>query len=213
MVLSGCASQGPLRPPSLHLPAPVRSLRADRTGNTVTLNWTAPVRTTDGLPINGKHMPRPLTVQVCREQAGASTCVLGGVSVEAGRAGMYRESLPAMLATGPAHLLTYRVRILNGEGKGGAFSSVQTLAGAAPLPLRGLVAAPVQGGMLIRWQPDPEIEGDRVQLRVQRGPGTRPEAKQDVLLLVEPSHPDRASNSGMPSRASVLCGWVGRIFP
>src|SRR5580692_8034289 len=47
LILVGCAQTGPPLPPSLELPKPPSDLRAIRKGNTVTLTWTAPVRTTD----------------------------------------------------------------------------------------------------------------------------------------------------------------------
>src|SRR5215471_19022118 len=45
---SGCGNPGPPVTPSLELARPVRDLHATRTGDTVTLTWTAPTRTTDG---------------------------------------------------------------------------------------------------------------------------------------------------------------------
>ncbi len=49
--ISGCASPGPARPPSLHLPRLATDLTATRTGNDVTLRWTTPDKTTDGLNV------------------------------------------------------------------------------------------------------------------------------------------------------------------
>src|ERR1700761_2776732 len=61
--LTGCANPGPPRPPSLRLPEPARALTADRIGDSVTLSFTLPHRTTDGLPIREKS----LGLRVCRE--------------------------------------------------------------------------------------------------------------------------------------------------
>ncbi|HEY5163977.1 MAG TPA: hypothetical protein VII81_13290, partial [Terriglobales bacterium] len=46
--LAACGTPGAPRPPSLRLPETVRDLAAWRQGNTVTLTWTEPLRTTDG---------------------------------------------------------------------------------------------------------------------------------------------------------------------
>ena len=46
LLLTGCASPGTPRPPSLHLPRPVRNLQAMREGNRVLLQWTTPTDTT-----------------------------------------------------------------------------------------------------------------------------------------------------------------------
>src|SRR5438874_3696192 len=45
--LAGCGTPGAPQPPSLHLPEPVRDLRASRKGDKVTLTWTQPSETTD----------------------------------------------------------------------------------------------------------------------------------------------------------------------
>ena len=44
---AGCGTVGAPQPPSLHLPEPVRDLRASRKGDKVTLTWTQPTETTD----------------------------------------------------------------------------------------------------------------------------------------------------------------------
>ncbi len=46
--LAGCAVPGAPMAPSLGLPKPVADLKAVRKGNTVTLTWTVPEKTTDG---------------------------------------------------------------------------------------------------------------------------------------------------------------------
>src|SRR6202040_902858 len=51
VVLVGCASMGPPRPPSLELPKPPTDLQAHRKGNKVSLSWTVPTATTDKLRV------------------------------------------------------------------------------------------------------------------------------------------------------------------
>ncbi len=173
VLLAGCASEGPLRPPSLHLPAAVRGLRAERTGDAVTLAWTAPVRTSDGVSLIGKHGPAPVTVEICRRAAPAEACLpLAQVRLVSGQAGSWAETLPPTLATGPARPLTYQVRALNRFGKGVQPTPVEALAGAAPHPVLLLSAMPVSRGVALHWQPDKDPGADHIQLEVTRDEAT-----------------------------------------
>jgi hypothetical protein len=66
---AGCASQGSLQPPSLHLPAPAQGLVALRTGDAVELRWLTPAKTTDG-----ELLQTPVTATVCAtSNASAAT--------------------------------------------------------------------------------------------------------------------------------------------
>lgn len=169
-VLAGCASQGPLRPPSLYVPAQVRGLAADRVGDAVDLRWTTPTRTTDGLPLSGKHVPVPLQAEVCREDPSVPNCLpLGRIAATGTHTGSFHDVLPPSLASGSPRILHYRVRMLNGSGKGAAAVTVEALAGTAPPILHNVQVAPVENGVLLRWQPTPDIEDGRILLRVRRG--------------------------------------------
>ncbi len=190
-LLVGCASQGPLRPPSLHLPAPVRGLRAERTGDTVALSWTNPVRTSDGVSLMQKHGAAPLTVAICRKATAADACQpVGSLPLLSGQAGSWHETLPAAFATGPARPLTYQVQALNGKGKGGQPVPVDALAGAAPHPVLALTATRVTGGVALHWQLDQAPGADHIALQVVRGkaaataPGTA-DAARPALLSAE----------------------------
>jgi hypothetical protein len=66
ILTSGCASPGPPRPPSLNLPRPITDLTAERIGDKITLQWTTPAKTTDGLPIKGT-----ITARICRTSIAA----------------------------------------------------------------------------------------------------------------------------------------------
>lgn len=164
-VLAGCASQAPLHPPSLHLPAAVRGLAAQRVGTTVDLKWTNPVRTTDGISLQAKH--GPYQAELCRaESLPVSTCTpFTHILAAPGTAVGFHDVLPTDLAQGPARSLTYRVRLINNEGKGAGWVSVSTVAGAAPSAVEDLQANPAANGILIRWH----AGEDGVMLRVSRG--------------------------------------------
>ncbi len=175
-VLVGCASQAPLRPPSLHLPAAVRGLSAQRIGNAVDLTWTNPVRTTDGVSLTAKHGGGPFHAELCRaESFPAAACTpFARIPGEAGAPGSFHDVLPAELAQGADLTLIYRVRLINGEGKGAGWTSVATVAGNAPPPAADLQANPVAGGILVRWR----AGEDGVMLRVSRGA----DSKRSTLL-------------------------------
>jgi hypothetical protein len=182
--VAGCASQGPLQAPSLHLPARVQGLSAQRFGDSVELHWTTPTKTTDGVMLETKHRyAGPYTAEICRGEAplAPGPCTpIALLPVTSGRAGMYQEVLTAAFSQGPARILRYRVRILNAKKRGAEGSEVDVAAGAAVPKVEGLRAAPAAGGgVSLRWQP---IAGssDRVSMRVVRGAKGVPET-----LMVE----------------------------
>lgn len=159
LVLVGCASPGPPRPPSLQLPQPVRDLSATREGDQVTVGFTLPQRTTDGLPIRQAR----LNASICRGQE-AQPCVPVpslkdiGLNVSPGasaadRAITWQDHLPATVATGQPRLLLYRVQLSNLEGKTAGWSEPAfTAAGTAPAAVQGLSAEETRAGILLRWQ-------------------------------------------------------------
>lgn len=189
LTLAGCASPGPLRAPSLHLPAAVRGVTAERVGDEVTLQWTAPTRTTDGVSLTGRHGAAPLAVEICRDlsRSSAACTPIARVRALPGDAGTFHDRLPPPLTTGAAQVLYYRLRVVNAAAKGAAYTPVETLAGSAPLPVTSLRAEPVVGGVALRWQPDPGAAGDRTLLRVTRGdpksPGKRSSSPGDLLSV------------------------------
>jgi fibronectin type 3 domain-containing protein len=150
--LSGCASPGPARPPSLHLPRLVTDLSATRTGDRVTLHWTTPEKTTDGLKV-----PPALTAEICRQIAAhASPCTpVKSVPVHPGPSEA-SDTLPGSLTSEPAALLTYRVKVLNANGHSAGLSNLAfAAAGAAPPTVAQLRVTAVRDGAMIEWQPQP----------------------------------------------------------
>ena len=180
-LLGGCASQGPLRPPSLNLPAAVRRLAAERVGDSVELSWTTPAKTSDGVALTvRRHGAGALTAEICRsEGALPHTCTpFARVPVTSGAPTTFHDTLPPVLASGPVRGLSYRVRVVNEQGKGAVWTEVVTAAGTAPQPLKALQAYPVASGILLRWQP-----GEAgVMFRVSRGADT---ARSTLLRVSE----------------------------
>src|SRR5882724_10389124 len=79
--LVGCGQPGAPMPPSLHLPVPVRDLKATRVGENVTLAWTVPYETTDREVIR-----KPGRMRVCRALKAEDECgkVIGEVPAQQG---------------------------------------------------------------------------------------------------------------------------------
>ena len=181
--ISGCASPGPARPPSLHLPRPATGLTVTRTGDDVVLHWTTPDKTTDNL-----NVQPVLTAEVCRELPPATACTpVKRLAVHPGPTEA-AESLPSQLTAGPAILLAYRVQLFNAKGRSAGLSSPAFAAsGAAPPPVVGLKATPVREGAMLEWQPQPAaaaVELDRIL--VQTKAPQMPSAKQPLQLTPSP---------------------------
>ena len=151
----GCANPGPAKPPSLHLPAVVKDLHAERSGNRVELRWTTPTRTTDDLDIHGA-----MTAEICREvgakasnpMARAAACSpVSRVTVSSGPSEV-NDELPLSLQAEPATLLTYRVQIYNSTGhSAGKSSGAYALAGSAPPAVEMLRAKSSEQGAILEW--------------------------------------------------------------
>lgn len=170
LVLSGCASTGTPRPPSLRLPQPVRDLQAERFGDHIDLHWTAPTQTTDHQSLVRKRGGSgPLTAEVCRVGYAAGTCaVIAHLPAQAGEMASLRDTLAASLLAGPPRLLRYRIRFLNGQGRSADWSrDAAAIAGAAPPDMMALRGATTDRGMQITWERQGARPDGRVVL-VQR---------------------------------------------
>lgn len=151
----GCANPGPVRSPSLRLPALVTDLSAERVGDTVLLRWTTPTLTTDGAAITG-----PMTAQICRDAsnearvAGLPDCrVVHRVAVSPGRTTLTDTLTPALEAD-PVELVTYRVELYNSKERTAGYSAdaAYVAAGLAPPMVEGLRVSNVEAGAELEWQ-------------------------------------------------------------
>ncbi len=156
--LAGCANPGPPRPPSLHLPSPVKDLRVERVGEQVRLAWTTSTDTTDDVSITP-----PLHAEICRDPlqpsvrptppSQAPCTVVQRLAVTPGPSTAI-DPLPPSLRADPVQLLQYRVRLLNASDHAAdpsppAFAA----AGVAPPAVNDLRAAASPAGTRIVWQP------------------------------------------------------------
>jgi hypothetical protein len=157
-LFSGCASPGPPRPPTLHLPSPVRDLTALREGDTVEIRFTLPVHTTDGLPLRPAAvfatLCRGLEAQPCvpipelqNQQLAVST------TNAATRAIVWHDTLPPALAHGTPRSLAYRLELSNTLKRSAGWSTpAYTLAGSPPSPVESFSAQGTRKGILLQWQ-------------------------------------------------------------
>jgi len=171
-LLSGCASPGPPRAPSLQLPGSVRGLSVLRGGDAITVRFTLPDRTTDNLPIREGAVQASLCLA---PEASPCTTLSGRQDVPlkvtpgtaaADRAIVWTVPLPPSDTTGKPQLLAVRVQLTNLGGKTAGWSEpAYTAAGVAPSPVEGLRAEETRSGILLRWQP---VAGDSDEILLHR---------------------------------------------
>ncbi|MBS1800120.1 MAG: fibronectin type III domain-containing protein [Acidobacteria bacterium] len=203
-LLTSCASPGPPRPPSLHLPGVVTDLTAQRTGNQVVLHWTTPARTTDNLKV-----PEPLTAEICRDPGLAPASATGNppctvvlhIAVKPGPS-VAADTLPATLTADPVFPLAYRVRILNPEGRfADASMPAVAAAGSAPPPLAALRVTGTRNGALIEWTAlaSPSVVELQRSLTITGTPKPRPKKSDLQLSPEEPANVLLRSSDGASS--------------
>jgi len=153
--LTGCGTPGAPQPPSLRLPELVNDLAAQRTGNTVTLHWTMPKKTTDHLLISSQ-IKGPVPVRVCRRESELDPCESAGdTAFGPGVEAEFHETLPPALSAGKPRQLLYFVELKNKPGQSGrsaGLSNAATVAaGAAPAPISSLAAEVRANGVVLHW--------------------------------------------------------------
>jgi hypothetical protein len=145
--LAGCGTPGAPQPPSLKLPERVSDLAAVRAGNSVTLSWKMPRKTTDHLLIKG-----PVKVQVCRREGTGVCQPVGEVSFAPQVEGAFQEALPASLSAGKPRQLDYFVELKSPKGRSAGLSNpASVLAGTAPGAIAGLKAEVRADGVALHW--------------------------------------------------------------
>src|SRR5438132_1883059 len=131
-LLPGCGTVGAPQPPSLHLPEPVRDLRASRKGDKVTLTWTQPIETTDHEAV-GRWLG---TTSICRTIApNSNMAAMNSCSPQVGQTAPQPAARSAASATQsdqlstelqtsrPTAFATYAVEVTNRRGRSGGLSN------------------------------------------------------------------------------------------
>ena len=157
LLLLGCGMAAAPSPPSLDLPKTISNLTASRTGNQVDLAWTSPNENTDRLKLKGM-----VQLRLCRQPQPSAQCeTIATISAVPDKPATYTDVLPPALTTGPVRLISYRIFGINKHGKtAGPSNAASLLAGAAPPEVRDLSAQVVARGVILRWQPVPNLSPD-----------------------------------------------------
>lgn len=189
----GCASPGPPRPPSLHLPEPVKTLDISRAGDRVSLALSVPQRSTDDLPLHD----RTLGLKICRS-VGNSPClpmpnVPASVPTQnaAGQPTQLHlaEQLPSDLASGAPRLLAYRAEFFNSLGRSaGPSTSAYILAGHAPAAVLDLAATGSRLGTVLSWAAAPP-DGGRIVLRREQIAPPAAKGRKSAVVFFHASQP------------------------
>ena len=207
IICVGCANPGPPKPPSLHLPALVKDLSAERVGDHVILRWTTPSRTTDDQEIKGA-----LTAEACRETdpkpttpaAKLTACApLGHISVNPGPSET-TDTLPAALQTGSPIRLSYRIQIFNSTGHSAGESATPAFAasGTAPAPVDSFHATTSEQGAILEWrsgaspQDVDQVDFKRIDLTVA---APTPKAPKPAPA---PTHSTGKNKSSQPKKSA-----------
>jgi hypothetical protein len=129
LFIAGCGQPGAPMPPSLHLPIPVRDLKAARVGEKVTLTWTVPYETTDREAIR-----QPGKMRVCRILTTEEECgkVVGEVPAQKGNEisrrdhpleASYTDTLTPDLHAKPLSQAIYTIEAVNDSGRSAGFGN------------------------------------------------------------------------------------------
>jgi hypothetical protein len=170
--LTACGVPGIPKPPSLNLAQPVTDLRATRKGDRVYLAWTAPVKTTDSLPIHQTG-----GVVVCRSPGAIRPGCAGGVlPVSQSQPPAQSKSQQTFIDTIPASVLEsdangqifYAVSIFNQNNRTAGISNVVSVpAVVAPAPPSDFHAQITAAGVVMSWM-ETQATGGKHFYRVYR---------------------------------------------
>jgi fibronectin type 3 domain-containing protein len=123
--LAGCGTPGAPQPPSLNIPKPISDLKAVRKGDTVTLSWTAPSRTTDGALY--RHTGQMIVRRASSD--GQTIANIREVPLEPAHkkqpsaAETVKDSMAELLRSDAGDFAVYTVDAVNNSGKSGGQSN------------------------------------------------------------------------------------------
>src|ERR1700722_8342960 len=163
ILLAGCASVGPPRPPSLELAKPPSDLRATRKGDQVKLTWTIPTLTTDRerLRYLGKtRVCRTLaaTMKQCETPVGEAAPPANFSAASKSNAKKVTATFSDTLAAAlqhehPTDFATYGVEVQNVAGRSAGISNLAHVALVPTMaPFSGFRAQAIDQGVSISWE-------------------------------------------------------------
>ena len=214
LALAGCGTPGAPLPPSLKLPVPVTDLSAVRAGNQISLTWTMPKKTTDKLLLKGN-----VAVRVCRKEgAGPCTPASAPLLMAPESDGVFSETLPTPLASGPPRALTYFVELTNARRRSAGLSNAAVaVAGAAPSAVTGLTARVRKDGIALHWTPDDPGYAIRLHRKLLASPPETKSKAQSGLFAPSPEPVEQnllveAALQAAPDRALDKAIRFGQIY-
>ena len=204
LLLAGCASQGPLQPPSLNLPQTAQKLVAERIGDHAEISWITSANTTDGVKLKSAisaniclitqlpgNSPPPTASRASKRRSrnpaavsSPSACnAVQRLAVTPGP-GNAVVDLSADLATGTPRPIAYSVELLNGLGRSaGPSAPVFLAAGTGPPATGPLSISARRESAVIEWPADPApavVELKRTLVATSAGPvADTPPPKKD----------------------------------
>lgn len=199
-LMLGCASPGPPRAPSLHLPGRVTAFSAERRGDAVVVRFTTPQQTTDKGPLRG-----PVKASLCRAVADGPcrpTSSFPGKLTVAGQV-EWVDALPPELAGGTQRRLSYRVQLFNAQDRSaGPSEPVFAVGGETPRRVEGLRAEGSHGGIVLRWTPETQVSGEVLVTREALNPA--PKKKEPKTAAPQKGHSALPASMGQPKDESLV---------
>lgn len=200
VVAFGCGSPGAPLPPSLEVARPVKDLRVARKGNTVTLTWSPPTRTTEQ-----RNISHGETVEVCRALAQMKQCGTPIAKIPAPKPTLkekqqaqqetYTDELPPNFAGGEAIAnIYYAISVENSYGRSAGLSNQAQVPAAPTLaPPANFQARLAPDGVKLSWNtiPNPlNIPNLRFDYRIyRREAGTQSDAVAGEVPVENESAP------------------------
>ncbi len=201
--LAGCGLASNPQPPTLWLPEPVKNLTAVRAGNQVELRWTMPRHTTDQVELKGLQRAYVCWMNPVKAapRFDANACHPGGdAEFPPDKPATFAAQMPAELATGTPHAVSYFVELENRAGRtAGPSNPAWIAAGTAPPAVSDLRLAAEPDGVLLHWPPGPAEPGlimrlHRTLVQQPRAPKPKDEngapPQQEQTLEVDLSRSD-----------------------
>jgi hypothetical protein len=111
-----CGTPGAPQPPSLDIPKQVSDLKAFRKGDHITLTWTQPTKTTDGMNI--RHMGKTM---LCRDENVCTEVKVNGAN------GVFTESVAETSKASKRDVVGYTLKVENARGRTGGPSNTATV--------------------------------------------------------------------------------------
>ena len=185
LLLAGCGVPGAPMPPSLDLAQPPGDLKATRKGDKVTLNWTAPAKTTDGALVKNVG-----EMKICRSsQPVFDKCTepvgdLQTGSFKPGSEASYIQTLTPEQQSAAA-FATYAVEVLNSRGRSAGLSNQVRVPLARTFPAPQVSGSVTANGPELRWRPMQGCSAPDCVFRVRRRLKEDPATKETVLADIE----------------------------